>query len=174
MSKFFELYDDSFWSTADADADSDADADPDPDTSAAIDTSTLSATTLQLLRPGLLSEPHPFAISHDLFRRIVMTPTADTMFGTVFKSFAHPELVSRSKTPRNAWTLNGEPVAIDTMWSAIQELCLAVVRHLDNPGCITAGYGKELQKARRSIGSMSRVKWVERYLRRVLSVERKA
>ncbi|KAJ3047443.1 hypothetical protein HK102_012919, partial [Quaeritorhiza haematococci] len=126
-------------------------------------TAALSAATLRLLRPGLLSEPEPLDLSWELSERIEMTPTADTAFGAIFKSFAHPDLVARGKSPRNAWTLNGEPVAIETVWRAIQELCLAVLDEMDNT--------KEIQKARSSIRSMGRVKCVERHLRKVLSAE---
>ncbi|KAJ3061681.1 hypothetical protein HK102_009024, partial [Quaeritorhiza haematococci] len=112
-------------------------------------TAALSAATLRLLRPRLLSEPDPLDLSWELSERIEMTPTADTAFGAIFESFAHPGLVARGKSPRNAWTLNGEPVAIETMWRAIQELCLAVLDEMDNT--------KEIQKAQRSIATMGRV-----------------
>ncbi|KAJ3064611.1 hypothetical protein HK102_008144, partial [Quaeritorhiza haematococci] len=62
------------------------------------------------------------------------------------------------------WTLNGEPVATETVQRAIREVCVAVVRRLHEPR-----YTKQLQAARRSIATMTRIRDIERFLRARLS-----
>ncbi|KAJ3058111.1 hypothetical protein HK102_010684, partial [Quaeritorhiza haematococci] len=120
---------------------------------------TVSPTTLRLLRPGLGS------FNFSKAQRLLVSPT-DADFGNAFMYFAHPGLVSLgSDYKRDAWRFNGERVPIETMWHAIQEVCVAVVNHLprdSNP--------KGFQKAQRYVQQLSRIKTLERHLRRVMSV----
>ncbi|KAJ3065888.1 hypothetical protein HK102_007785, partial [Quaeritorhiza haematococci] len=89
----------------------------------------------------------------------IVTPAKSIAYMQIFQSFANPGLVSSGrKYARDVWTLNGEPVATETVQRAIQEVCVAVVRRINEPK-------KQLQAARRSIVTMTRIRDIERFLR---------
>ncbi|KAJ3072934.1 hypothetical protein HK102_006135 [Quaeritorhiza haematococci] len=140
---------------------------PDPVPPIPIDPTKLSATTLPLLRPEVLTDPQPFAISSQLTSLIIVTPAKSCAYPRVFKSFANPGLVSNGrKFPRDAWTLNGEPVAQETVQRAIQEVCVAVLRRINEPR-----YTKQLQRAQRSIATPTRIRDIECCLRGIMTKE---
>ncbi|KAJ3057678.1 hypothetical protein HK102_010937, partial [Quaeritorhiza haematococci] len=130
-----------------------------------VDATEISAATLRLLRPGVLTDTQPFAISQRLTNLLIVTPAKSIAYVQVFQSFANPGLVSSGrKYARDVWTLNGEPVATETVQRAIQEVCVAVLRRQHDPR-----YTKQLQAARVSIATPSRIRDIERFLRDRLS-----
>ncbi|KAJ3071720.1 hypothetical protein HK102_006386, partial [Quaeritorhiza haematococci] len=75
-----------------------------------IDPSELSATTLPLLRPGVLTDTQPLAIIQRLTNLLIVTPAKSIAYMQIFQSFANPGLASNGrKYAHDAWTLNGKP-----------------------------------------------------------------
>ncbi|KAJ3074317.1 hypothetical protein HK102_005820, partial [Quaeritorhiza haematococci] len=124
--------------------------------------SELSATTVPVLRPGVLTDTLPLAISQRLTNLLIVTPAKSIAYVQIFQSFANPGLVSSGrKYARGVWTLNGEPVAH----------CSAPSRRsasLSFAACTTRGTPNS-SRQHDGASRRSRIRDIERFLRARLS-----